>query len=403
MTSLTDSHRSQYITDAAGLERLCGRLRQSGRLALDTEFVGEDTFVPRLELIQVATDEVAAAIDFPALHSQGKLDCLWEVICDPRIEKILHAGRQDLELFTTYAGRVPTPFFDTQIAAAMVGYGAQVAYAHLVQRLHGAKLAKSHTFTNWSQRPLTKEQLAYALEDVQFLLPIYDHLRSRLQKLGRHDWVHEEFSRLREAIGRRAEEPQDRYQRIRGWDNLKPRAAAVLRELSAWREAEARRRNIPRGRVARDEVLLQLARQTPKTLDELRSVRGLHPSEIERNGEALLAVVRHALALPPSAWPAIPRERKPEPESAGLVELLQAVLRARAVEEDMAPTLLATSADLQALAEAARRRAYPDLPILRGWRRQLAGETLLGVLAGTIAVSVDPATGTLRLIPRDRS
>ncbi len=403
MTSLTDSHQSQYITDAAGLERLCGRLRHSGRLALDTEFVGEDTFVPRLELIQVATDEVAAAIDFPALHAQGKLDCFWEVICDPRIEKILHAGRQDLELFTTYAGQVPTPFFDTQIAAAMVGYGAQVAYAHLVQRLHGTKLAKSYTFTNWSQRPLTKEQLAYALEDVQFLLPIHDHLRSRLQKLGRHDWVHEEFSRLREAIERRTEEPQDRYQRIRGWDNLKPRAAAVLRELSAWREAEARRRNIPRGRVVRDEVLLQLARQAPKTLDELRSIRGLHSSEIERSGETLLALVRHALAQPPSAWPAVPRERKPEPESAGLVELLQAVLRARAVEEDMAPTLLATSADLQALAEAARRREYPDLPILRGWRRHLAGETLLGVLAGTIAVSVDPVTGALRLIPRDRS
>ncbi len=402
MTLLTDSLRSHYITDSDSLERLCGRLHRSSRLALDTEFVGEDTFVPRLELIQVATDEVVAAIDFPALHSQDKLDCFWEVICDPRIEKVLHAGRQDLELFTTYAGRVPTPFFDTQIAAAMVGYGAQVAYAHLVQRLHGTKLAKSHTFTNWSQRPLSREQLAYALEDVQFLLPIHDHLRSRLQKLGRHDWVREEFSRLEEAVGRRVEEPQERYRRIRGWDNLTPRAAAVLRELSAWREAEARKRNAPRGRVLRDEVLLQLARQRPATREELRSVRGLHPSEIERHGETLLAVIRDASALPPSAWPAVPRERRPEPESAGLVGLLQAILKALAVEADMAPTLLATTADLQTLVEAARRREHPDLPLLSGWRRRLAGETLLGVLAGTIAVSVDPTTGALRLTPQDR-
>ncbi len=402
MTPLTDSLRSHYITDSDSLERLCDRLHRSSRLALDTEFVGENTFVPRLELIQVATDEVVAAIDFPALHSQGKLDCFWEVICDPRIEKVLHAGRQDLELFTTYAGRVPTPFFDTQIAAAMVGYGAQVGYAHLVQRLHGTKLAKSHTFTNWSQRPLTREQLAYALEDVQFLLPIHDHLRSRLQKLGRHDWVREEFSRLEETIGRRVEEPQERYRRIRGWDSLTPQAATVLRELSAWREAEARKRNAPRGRVLRDEVLLQLARQRPATREELRSIRGLHPSEIERHGETLLAVIRDASALPPSAWPAVPRERRPEPESAGLIELLQAVLKALAVGANIAPTLLATTADLQTLVEAARRREHPALPLLSGWRRRLAGETLLGVLAGTIAVSVDPTTGALRLAPRDR-
>jgi len=175
-------------------------LRQSPRLALDTEFVGEDTFIPRLELIQVATATTAAVIDFPAVQAGGSLDVFWELICDAKIEKIVHAGRQDLDLFAIHAGQIPKPFFDTQIAASMVGYGAQVAYANLVQRLHGTKLAKAHTFTNWSARPLSDDQIAYALEDVEFLLSIHTHLQNRLSSLGRSEWVREEFARLETAI-----------------------------------------------------------------------------------------------------------------------------------------------------------------------------------------------------------
>ena len=164
---MTPNPALPYVTDQRALESLCQILRQSPRLALDTEFVGEDTFVPRLELIQVATTTTATVIDFPAVQAGGSLDVFWELICDAKIEKIVHAGRQDLDLFATHAGQIPKPFFDTQIAAAMVGYGAQVAYANLVQRLHGTKLAKAHTFTNWSARPLSDDQIAYALEDVE--------------------------------------------------------------------------------------------------------------------------------------------------------------------------------------------------------------------------------------------
>ncbi len=386
-----------YITTRPALEALCDRLRSSSRLALDTEFVGEDSFIPKLELIQVASPEVAAVIDFPAVQAAGSLDPLWELICDPNIEKVVHAGRQDLDLFALHAGQVPKPFFDTQIAAAMLGFGAQVAYANLVQRIHGTKLAKAHTFTNWSARPLSKDQIAYAAEDVHFLLPIHTQLHKRLHALGRVEWVYEEFSRLESAVGEKSREPLDRYQRIRGWDSLKPRQAAVLRDLAAWRETEARRRNVPRGRVMRDEVLLQLARHPPRSVDELRGLRGVHGSEIDRNGEQLLATITGALALPPSAWPDIPRERKPEPESIGLVELLQAVLKALAAEAEIAPTLIATSADLQSLVEAKEKKTSVDLPLLRGWRRQLAGDVLAQVLDGTLTVSVDPAKGTLRL------
>jgi ribonuclease D len=372
-------------------------LRQSPRLALDTEFVGEDTFIPRLELIQVATATTAAVIDFPAVQAGGSLDIFWELICDAKIEKIVHAGRQDLDLFAIHAGQIPKPFFDTQIAAAMVGYGAQVAYANLVQRLHGTKLAKAHTFTNWSARPLSDDQIAYALEDVEFLLSIHAHLQNRLSSLGRSEWVSEEFARLETAIGEKGREPQERYQRIRGWDTLKPKGAAVLRELAVWREAEARRRNVPRGRVMRDEVLLQLARHPPKSVNDLRGLRGVHSSDVDRHGGHILTSITSALALPTSAWPEVPSERKPDPESTGIVELLQAVLKARAAEQGIAPTMLATSADLQTLVDAKQGRTALDVPILRGWRRQLAGDLLLQVLDGAVTIAVDRTSGALRM------
>lgn len=395
--SMSPDH--QYITSSHALNELCQALKDSARMALDTEFVGEDSFVPKLELIQVATDDRAAVIDFPAVQSAGSLDAFWEVICNPAVQKVVHAGRQDLDLFSVHAGQIPKPFFDTQIAAAMVGFGPQVAYANLVQRVHGTKLAKAHTFTNWSARPLSADQLAYALEDVTFLLAIHDHLQTRLTKLGRLEWADEEFSRLEGAVGDTRREPQERYQRVRGWDTLKPKSAAVLRELAAWREGEAKRRNVPRGRVMRDEVLLQLARHPPHHLQELRAVRGLHGSEADRNGETILAAIQTALSLPASEWPQVPKERRTEPESAGLVELLQAVLKARAMEEEIAPTLLATSADLQALVEA-KDRADLDLPVLKGWRRELLGNILLDILAGKLAVAIDPASATLTLGPR---
>jgi ribonuclease D len=397
---VTSTHPSlPYVTDQRALESLCHTLRQSPRLALDTEFVGEDTFVPRLELIQVATTTTAAVIDFPAVQATRSLDVFWELICDTKIEKIVHAGRQDLDLFAIHAGQIPKPFFDTQIAAAMVGYGAQVAYANLVQRLHGTKLAKAHTFTNWSARPLSEDQIAYALEDVEFLLSIHTHLQNRLSTLGRSEWVSEEFARLETAIGEKGREPQERYQRIRGWDTLKPKGAAVLRELAAWREAEARRRNVPRGRVMRDEVLLQLARHPPKSVNDLRGLRGVHSSDIDRHGGHILASITSALALPTSAWPEVPSDRKPDPESTGIVELLQAVLKARAAEQGIAPTMLATSADLQTLVDAKQSRAALDVPILRGWRRQLAGDLLLQVLDGTVTITVDRTSGALRMTP----
>ncbi|MEP6888114.1 MAG: ribonuclease D [Nitrospirales bacterium] len=383
-----------FITDRQSLRSFVDRLRDQKRIALDTEFVGEDSFVPRLELIQVAAGDLSAAIDFPAV---GSLDDFGSLLADPAIEKIVHAGRQDLELFYAHTGHVPTPIFDTQVAAAMVGYGPQIAYAQLVQRVVGVKLTKAHTFTNWSQRPLTKEQLAYALDDVHYLLSVHTHLQERLEALGRTAWVEEEFVRLGSKLTDGSREPRHRYQRIRGWENLKPRCAAVLRELVAWREEEAKRRDVPRGRVIRDEVLLEMARHIPMKLTALKGMRGLHGSEVERNGEALITVIERGLAVPESEWPEAPKSKRPEPEAAGQVDLLQAVLKAIALKEEIAPTLLAGASDLQELVDAKHDREKLDLPILHGWRRTLAGETLLDVLQGKLHVSIDQRTGTLTL------
>lgn len=387
----------RYIADPRTLASLCERLRSQDRIAVDTEFVGEDSFVPRLELIQVAGDGLASILDFPALSGTPQMECFWEVLGDQRIEKVLHAGRQDLEIFHAHAGRLPSRVFDTQPAAAMVGYGTQVAYANLVHRILGIKLEKSSTLTNWSQRPLTDEQLHYALEDVQYLLPVSEHLKKRLAALGRMEWLSEELSRLERKVGDASRDPRLRYQRIRGWENLKPRSAAVLREIVAWRDEEARSRNVPRGRVMRDDVLLELARRPPDSVSALRATRGVHHSEVDRHGERILAAIRRGLSLPESEWPEVPRSKRPEPESAGQVELLQAVLKARADEMEIAPTLLASAADLQALVEAKRNREALDLPIVQGWRRKLAGETLLRVLEGKIAVRVDRQTGKVKL------
>jgi ribonuclease D len=386
-----------HIRDRDGFTALCDQLRRADRIGLDTEFIGEDRFTPKLELLQIVAADTYAVVDVPAL---GTLDGFADILANPRIEKVLHAGRQDLELLTASTGRMPMPFFDTQIAAAMVGYGVQVAYSQLVQKVTGKKLEKAHTFTNWSQRPLTPEQLAYAFEDVEFLFPIHDHLLKRLHSLGRMDWAQEEFARLQTTLGTTARDPRERYQRIRGWDNLRPKNAAILRELAAWRDEEAQRRNVPRGRVIRDEVLVELARRPPQTVEAMKGVRGLHGGEVEKRGEAILAAIQRGLTVPPSEWPEVVPSKRPEPESAGQVDLLQAVLKARATEEQIAPTLLATSSDLQELVEAKQDRDKLDLPILSGWRRKLAGELLLQVLAGKISVSVDHKSGKLAVVHR---
>ncbi len=393
-SALVTSQSRRYIADQHHLHALCQQLAECRRVGLDTEFVGEETFVPKLELIQVSMGPHSVAIDVRGVES---LSPLGEILAGDHILKVLHAGRQDMEIFRTHLGLELTPIFDTQVAAAMVGYGTQIGYAQLVQRVFGKELEKSHTLTNWSHRPLTQEQIAYALADVDYLLPLHEHLERELTALGRIEWCKEECERSISQPFDASRDPKRRYERIRGWDRLKPPSVAVLRELAAWREEEARRRNVPRGRVARDEALLELARRKPKSVDELRTLRGLSPSVVDRYSETLFGLIRSGLSVPKSELPQIPRTPKVEPDAAGRVELLQAVLKACARQAAIAPTLLATVADLQALVSEKGDKESLDIPLLKGWRRELAGDTVLRVLTGDAAVAIDPKTGGLKI------
>ena len=388
---------AEYIHDVPGLNELSERLRDAERISLDTEFMGEETFAPRLEIIQVATDDVLAIIDRRAVPG---LDGFLRLLTDPKILKIVHAGRQDLEIFSAEGGGTLGPVFDTQVAAAMVGYGTQIGYAQLVQQVVGVSLEKTETFTNWAQRPLTTQQVDYALEDVRYLFELHDHLRERLTALGRLEWAEEEFRRLQAVSCEEARAPQLRYQRIRGWEGLRPRARGVLRELAVWREHEAQKRDRPRGRVLRDDILLEIARRGPTSLEGLRNLRGVQPSQVDKYGESLVSAIHRGLAVPERDLPLAEKRKRMDPESAGLADLLVTALKVRAVEASISPQLLASSPDLEVFALERGRGEAEKLPILQGWRRVLAGEHLLQVMDGKLTVGYAPQTGQVKLFER---
>jgi ribonuclease D len=398
MPTAPGKHRAaHYIQHEAGLKELSARLRDSDRLAIDTEFMGEESYAPRLEILQVATEDVLAIVDRRAV---GTLESFLEALTNPRVLKIVHAGRQDLEIFSMETGAMPTPVFDTQVAAAMVGYGHQIGYAQLVRQVLGVSLEKTETFTNWAQRPLTPEQIEYAADDVRYLFALHAHLEQRLKALGRLEWTEEEFRLLQAVSGEEARAPHLRYQRIRGWEGLKPRARGVLRELAIWREQEAQRHNRPRGRILRDEILLEIARRSPTTIDRLRGLRGLQSSQVEKYAEALVAAVERGLKILDRDLPHAEKRPRIDPESAGLADLLGTALKVRAVEASISPQLLASAADLELFALERGRGQAQKLPIMQGWRRELAGEHLLKVLEGKLGVGYDSNIGQVRLFER---
>lgn len=382
-----------YIATPADLKPFCDSLRGATVLALDTEFVGEHSYYAKLEIVQVAADGVAGVIDFPAV---GGLEPLLERLYDPAVEKVFHAGTQDLEILYRLGGRPLAPVFDTQVAAAFVGLGASIGYSALVERVTGRRLKKLHTVTDWSRRPLSPSQLSYAVDDVTFLLPIHAHLHERLQKLGRLGWVREECKALEGVPVKEQVEDRERYRRVKEWNKLDRRGLAILRELAAWREAAARARNAPRPRVLADEILVEIARLGPARAAELRTLRRLYPRVIERDGESIIAAVRRGQAVPDKDLPAM--ERGPRRRvRAGTVDLLNAFLRARSEEEDIAPSLLATVGELETLAHDPRGEDARALPILHGWRREMVGNEILDILEGRASIRVDAGSGKVIL------
>lgn len=371
----------EYVRDTGLLTDICGRLRASGVVALDTEFMRERTYYARLCLVQLASDDEIALVD--PLAPGISLAPLYELLADPEVLKVVHAGTQDLEIFYHATGRVPAPVFDTQVAATLAGFPNQVGYGALVSGLAGVDLGKGERFTDWSRRPLDERQIEYAEQDVRYLLTVWRELHRRLDEDGRLDWVTPDFDALSDPSSYEVV-PQEQYTRVKRASSLNRRQLAVLREVTAWRELEARRRDVPRRRVLPDEVLVEVARRGPRDEGELLGVRGMdgrHPKTAVRS---LLAAVDDGLKVPESALPRVQRRSGPR-AGEGVVELMTAYVRARAREHGVAAPVLAAREDLEALASGRR----DGNPLLEGWRLRLIGRDLVELMEGRIALGVD--------------
>ena len=378
------------------VEAFCREARTEALVVIDMEFERERTYRPVLQLVQAATRERAVLID-PL--SEADLRPLWELIADPEVEVVLHAGMQDMEIAYAESGLVPHNVFDTQIAAALLGTGEQPGYADVVRRIAGVHLKKGERTTDWGRRPLSSAQAKYALDDVLYLHQLYDELNSQLLEHGRREWLDEEL-RFYEDRGTYERDPSDMWLRVSRHRSLKGKQLAILRELAIWRERTASERNIPRLRVVADDVLVDLARRTPQTEDDLRQLRRLHPREIERGGEQILEAVRRGAECPPEDWPKLPKVHDDDPELNVTVDLLATFVKYRAREVSIAPSYLGNKKQITAFAVAHRQRRDRDGHALgSGWRYEMVGRDLELFLDGKLALCVQEGRGRLKLIP----
>ena len=369
------------ITTSDALAAVVERLRREPFVTIDTEFVRERTYWPELCVVQLAGEAEVAIVDAEA---EGlDLEHLAPLLDDPAVTKVFHAARQDLEIFLYRFGRLPTPLFDTQVAAMVAGFGDQVGYDSLVSALTGGQIDKAHRFSDWSRRPLSAAQITYAAADVTYLREVYARLRERLERDGRFDWVGEEMAFLSDPATFRPD--PDTL-----WERLRPRTAnrrmlGVLRAIAAWREREAQRVDVPRQRLLKDESLLEIAATMPADAEALAAMRGVSRGFAEgRGGAGLIEAIAVARALPEDALPPAPRKDGPRPSPA-LVSLLKVLLAAKSEQHDVAPKLLASSDDIDRLAT----EAEPAIPALSGWRREVFGTDALSLKAGRISLGVD--------------
>ena len=387
-----------YITSPEPLRRLCAQAQTEGRLAIDLEFIRENTYVPQLALVQIAVSDTCAIVDPLAVDD---LSPLVEVLTDPGIFKVLHAAGQDVEVLHWHTGRLAEPVFDTQIAAALVGLGEQLSYGRLVDLLLGVSLTKGESYSDWLRRPLLPSQTQYALDDVRYLLPMHDRLSKRLDGMGRTAWAADECRKFTDpALYER--DPRTLYRRIRNGKSLSPQGLAVLRELAAWRDEEAQRRNRPHGRVLSNEILADLARRAPQTRADLQRLRGLPQRELERSTDAILAAVQRGLDVPDADQPQPETQNhRLAPSEELTVKFLDASLKALCQREKLPPSFIANRNDLETLVRRYRkgRLAIEGSPVLEGWRGELVGKDLLAVLEGRLSLHLHPKTGKVTFSP----
>lgn len=355
-----------YIVDQAALIDFCHHLHGISWLALDTEFIREQTFYPQLCLIQIATPDQVACIDPLTLPS---LDPLLERLYDPTITKVLHAAYQDLELFFHLRGAVPAPVFDTQIAALVLGNGSQIGYAALVAQEIGVTLTKAHSRANWRHRPLAPAWLAYAADDVRYLGMIYHRQIALLQARGWLDALEEDFQMLTDPK-RYYLHPEEAWRRVRDQNRLRGVQLAALRVLAAWREDQASHQDRPRRWIVDDAALIELARRMPATLDELAAIRTLPPAVRQQHGSALLECIATARSEPPGCWPSLSRRRRLSPEQTTRIAEMMDFLEQRAMQYGIAPQAIAERRELESLLLG------EDSRLNHGWKKRLIGQEL---------------------------
>jgi ribonuclease D len=370
------------ITTTEALAELCQRLRQERFVTVDTEFMRERTYWPELCVVQLAGATDVAVVDAEA---EGiDLAPLGELLADQAVMKVFHAARQDIEIFVLKFGDVPRPLFDTQVAAMVAGFGDQAGYDALVSALTGGSIDKAHRFSDWSARPLSPAQIAYAAADVTWLRGVYEKLLARLERDGRVDWVTEEMAVLSDPATYRPD-PEAMWERLRPRSNNR-RYLAQVRAIAAWREREAQRVNIPRQRLLKDETVMEIAATAPDSADALSRARGISRGFAEgRTGASLIAAIAAAAALPEDALPEVPRGRDGPRASPALVSLLKVLLAAKCEQHNVAPKLLASSDDIDRLAT----EDAPDIEALHGWRHTVYGADAMALKAGKIALGVD--------------
>jgi len=371
----------QPITTTAKLEEVCAQMTRHPFVTIDTEFLRETTYYPLLCVAQMASVDAAVVID--ALSDGIDLAPFFDLMTDEKVVKVFHAARQDVEIVWHMANKIPHPIFDTQVAAMVLGYGDSISYDQLVQRVTGDTLDKSHRFTDWTRRPPSDAQIAYALSDVTHLRAVYEKLAADLDKQGRANWVEAEMNVLTSPETYRMD-PERAWERLKSRVR-KPKELAVLIEIAAWREREAQARDVPRSRVLKDDVLGDIAVQAPTTVERLGSLRSL-PKGFERSrwGEQIVETVKRGLSRDPKTLPQLERFR-PTIKGAATVELLKVLLRMTAERHGVAAKVIATVDDLDRI--AADDNA--DVPPMKGWRRELFGEKALALKHGKLALAVE--------------
>jgi ribonuclease D len=381
-----------YVTTTHELAALVEELRKAPCVAIDTEFMRERTYFARLCLIQLASDDVAAIVDPLAFTD---LSPLKELLTDTNVVKVFHAGTQDLEIFYRLFGVPTAPVFDSQVAATLAGFPQQVGYGALVKEIMGVSLDKGDTYTDWAKRPLSDTQVEYALNDVRYLPEIRRRLMSQMERDGRVEWLAADFGRLEDPATYEVA-PRELWRRVKRVASLKRRQLALAREVTAWREAEAQRRDVPKRWVIGDESIIEIARRAPRTPEELSAIRGVADKVGRGATQGLLAAVADGLAVSDQDLPSLEKRRRPVGDVDGAVDLMIALVRLRAREHGVAMPLMASRDDLERLAAGEKQAS----PLLEGWRKNMVGDELLALLEGRIKLCLKD--GALVVEPEGR-